>query len=170
MPFDSIARSLAGTAIRTMPRAATQNPSADGVADKGAQSGRFALEDHIHPGSGQARALFSKTGLNLNSTADQALTPAFAFTDYIVTDLVLSNVSTTLAASLATVGIYTGASGGGTTVVTAGLVQGLTSAAKTLGLTVLNGRLTSATLNAKLGVAHGSAATCDVHVIGVVLA
>lgn len=151
------------------PLPATAPPSAAGAANKGAAASRFAMEDHVHPALSEARVIFSKIGLNLNSTADQALTAPFVFTDYLITDVILSNVSTTLAASLATVGIYTGASAGGTTIVTAALVTGLTGAAKTLPMTLLNGRITGSTLFARLGVAHGTAATCDIHVIGVAL-
>lgn len=152
-----------------VPQAATQNPSANGVANKGAASTRYAMEDHVHPALNQQRVLFSKTGMDLNSTADQALTQAFAFSDYLITAVVLSNVSTTLAASLATVGVYTGAGASGTTIVTAALVQSLTSAAKAVLMTLLNQRITGSTLYAKLGVAHGSVATCDIHVLGVPL-
>jgi len=102
-------------------------------------------------------------GVNLNSVADTAVHVPFA--KYIVRRMTLTNVSTSLAASSATIGAYTAAAAGGTAVVTPATATGLTAASKFNDRTIAVSAdsLTSDTLYIRVGVAHGTAATCDVY-------
>lgn len=104
--------------------------------------------------------------VNLNSTADQAITLASA--NWIPVALLMTNVSTSLAASAAAGGVYTAASKGGTAIV--GAAQGytaLTGAAVVLSLTLaVTDRQTVTTIYVSLTTAHGSAATADLYVFG----
>lgn len=109
--------------------------------------------------------------LNLNAVGD---TPIYIpFGRFQVTSMKLSNVSTTLAASSATVGLYTAAAAGGTAIVTPATATGLTSADVVDTRTLASTNLTAGTLGTgtnagqnflyvRVGVAHGSAATVDV--------
>lgn len=115
--------------------------------------------------------LASVIGLNLNNAgSDNAV--AIPFAKYIVRRVVVTNPSGSLAASVATFGVFTGAGGTGTTVVTASTLTTLTGATKfvdmIIALTV--DTLTAATLFLRNIIAHGSSMTCDVFVFGDVLA
>ena len=55
------------------------------------------------------RQLFSLTGANLNTTADQALTKAFTFTNHIIDRILITNASADLTLGLAAGGFYTAA-------------------------------------------------------------
>lgn len=108
--------------------------------------------------------------VDLNSTSDQAITIATrGATRYVIRNITITNVSTTLAVSLAAGGIYTGASKSGTTIVAAGQVYtALTGSTKLtdLTLTLTADTLTALTLYFSLTVAHGVAATADVYIFG----
>lgn len=79
------------------------------------------------------------------------------------TKLTITDASITLAASIATLGLFTGAGGTGTTLVTAALLTTLTGATKCFDMTLLaaasNDYLTSNTIFLRNVIAHGSAAT-----------
>ena len=72
----------------------------------------------------------SARSVDLNTVGDTAVHVPFA--KYIVRRMTLTNVSTTLAASSATVGAYTAAAAGGTAIVTPATATGLTAASKFL--------------------------------------
>lgn len=99
--------------------------------------------------------------LNLNATADNAVSAPFAKWKLVRVDL--HDTSTTLAVSLAVIGLYTAAAAGGTNLITS-VVTGLTSAtvsvSQTLGATTAY--QTAATIYLRPTTLHGSAATCDV--------
>jgi hypothetical protein len=104
-------------------------------------------------------------GVDLNAVADTLVTiPVNGAEKYIVRKMILTNVSATMAGSLATIGAYSAAAAGGTAIVTPATATGLTSAAKfddrTIAATVT---LTGSTIYIRVGVVHGSAMTCDVY-------
>lgn len=113
--------------------------------------------------------LWSLIGANMNTTADQALTKAFAFTNYVIDRILVTNASTSL--SLAAGGIYTAASKGGTAVVAAvQLYSGLTAGGLIVPLTIANTDLrTGASLFLALTTGQGGAATADVRIFGYAL-
>lgn len=116
-----------------------------------------------------SRLLFSLTGANMNTTADQALTKAFSFTNYVIDKIIVTNASTSL--TLAAGGFYTGASKSGTTIVAAAQVySGLTGSTLIVNPTLaLNAVQSAATLFLALTTGQGGAATSDVYVMGVAL-
>jgi len=120
--------------------------------------------------SHDASLLGSATGVNLNSAGSDTAIP-IAASKYIVRRVVVTNASTSLAVSAATLGLFTGAGGTGTTVVTPAILTALTSATKfldqTLALTA--DTLTAATLFIRNVLAHGSSATVDVAIFGDIL-
>lgn len=75
--------------------------------------------------------------------------------------LTIFNTSTTLVASIATLGLFTGAGGTGTTIVTAALITTLTAAGKTFDMTMAlpNDWQSVTTYFLRNVIAHGSAAT-----------
>jgi hypothetical protein len=105
----------------------------------------------------------SARSVDLNTVGDTAVHVPFA--KYIVRRMTLTNVSTTLAASSATVGAYTAAAAGGTAIVTPATATGLTAASKFNDRTIAASAdtQTASTLYIRVGVANGSAATCDVY-------
>ncbi len=114
--------------------------------------------------------LAKATSLNLNQTnTDNAVTVAGA--KYVVRKVVVTNCSTSLAISAATIGVFTSTGGGGTTVVALGLLTALTAATKYIDMTLAltTDTLSAATLYVRNGVTHGGAATCDVYILGDVL-
>lgn len=102
------------------------------------------------------------TLVDLNTVGDTAVNVPFA--KYIVRRMTLFDVSTTLAASSATIGAYTAAAAGGTAIVTPATATGLTAATKFNDRTVAVSAdyLTARTIYIRVGVAHGSAATVSV--------
>lgn len=115
--------------------------------------------------------LGSVLSANLNSAgSDNAV--AITAAKYIVRKIVVTNVSTSLAVSAATVGVFTGAGGTGTTVVTAATLTALSAATKyvDMALALTADVLSVATLYVRNVLAHGSAVTADVFIIGDVLA
>ena len=106
--------------------------------------------------------------VNLNSVAD---TPVYLpFSRCQVTSVKLANVSTTLAASSATIGLYSGPGATGTAIVTPATATALTGPDVVDNRTLASTALTGGTqvnnnlrqLYVRVGVAHGSAATVDV--------
>lgn len=110
-------------------------------------------------------------GISLNGTNVDAATITVSAPKYYIDHIDVTNASTSFGASLATLGVYTGAGATGTTVVTLATLTALTAASKmtrpTLALTTDS--LTAATLYIRNGVTFGSAATVDVYVYGDVL-
>lgn len=117
----------------------------------------------------QDRLLWSLTAANMNSTADQAFTKAFSFTNFAIDRIIVTNASTSL--TLAAGGVYTATSKGGTAVVAAAQVfSGLTASGLTLPLTLANTDMrTGANLYLSLTVAQGGAATADLYIIGMAM-
>lgn len=106
-------------------------------------------------------------GANFNITTDQAI--ALGSASYIITDIVVTNASTSL--TTAAGGFYTGAGKTGTTLVAAAQVySALTAAAKwiraTLAAVVGTDRFTGGSIFLSLTTAQGGAATADVYVFG----
>lgn len=107
------------------------------------------------------------TGVNINA-AGTDVSLAVRASLYIVRRVVITNPSTSLGISLATLGVFTAASGGGTVVVTPALLTGLTAASKfaDMSLALTANTLTASTLFLRNVIAHGSAATVDVYLFG----
>jgi hypothetical protein len=107
----------------------------------------------------------SVRSVNLNAVGDTAVHVPYA--KYIARLVTTTNVSTTLAASSATLGVYTAAAAGGTAVVTAATASltPLTAASKFKDCTIAASAdsLTADTLYIRVGVVHGAPATCDVY-------
>lgn len=105
---------------------------------------------------------------NMNSTADQAIPIATgnASQTYIVDRVLVVNASASL--TLAAGGVYTAASKGGTAIVAATQIYtGLTSATKTMYMTMaVSDKRTEDPLYLSLTVVQGSAATADIYVLG----
>lgn len=102
------------------------------------------------------------TGININSAGtDTSLVFPLPIGKYRPTKLTIFDASTSLAASLATLGLFTAASGGGSTLVTAATLTSLTGATACVDMTLLltTTYQTSGTLFLRNVVAHGSAAT-----------
>jgi hypothetical protein len=112
--------------------------------------------------------LFTKTGANFNTTADQQLSPTF-LGKYRVKRIVVLNTSVN-GMSTAAGGVYTAASKGGSAIVAAGQVYtGLTNALTALELTLALPNLVLASgtpLYLSLTTPQGAPATADVYVYG----
>ena len=102
---------------------------------------------------------------NMNSTADQAITITNAL--WIPTAIYVTNASTSLTTAVG--GLYTTTSKGGSAIVANSQVySALTTAAKTLALTIaVTDKRTEATLYLSLTTPQGGAATADLYIIGV---
>lgn len=102
-------------------------------------------------------------GVDLNTVGDTAV--HVPFSKYIVRRMIVTNASTSLGSSSATIGAYTAAAAGGTAIVTPATATGLTAASKFNDRTIAASAdsQTASTLYIRVGVAHGSAATCDVY-------
>lgn len=118
--------------------------------------------------------LGSAIGVNLNAVGDTFI--PLNVGKYIPRNVTITNVSTSLAASSATIGMYTAASAGGTAIVTPATATTLTgptvfkdgtiAAATTVFTPTYNSTTKTYGVYVRVGVAHGSAATCDVHLFG----
>lgn len=120
------------------------------------------------PSVGSYTRLFSLSGGDLNSTADQAFRQMFAFNSYNIEKIVAVNASGAI--TLATGGIYTDVAKGGVALVAAAQSWAiLTSSTKvanpTLTAAALN-LLTATSLYLSLTTPMGSAGTCDIHIMG----
>lgn len=107
------------------------------------------------------------TGVSINA-AGTDVSLAVPASLYIVRRVVITNASTSLGASLATLGVFTAAGGGGTVVVTPALLTGLTVASKfaDMSLALTANTLSAATLFLRNVIANGSAATVDAYLFG----
>jgi hypothetical protein len=117
------------------------------------------------------RLLGSVSAVNLNTAApaDIGTIANIRSTSYIPLYVVVSDASAD--SSTAQVGVFTGAGGTGTTVVTAAALTGLNAAGKYKLLTIaaLDTPLTASSLFVRLTVAQGSAATANVAIYGISL-
>lgn len=117
------------------------------------------------------RFLGSVSGVNLNtaSPADIGTISGIRSTSYIPLYIVVSGASAD--SSTAEVGVFTGAGGTGTTVVTPAALTGLNAAGKYKLLTIaaMDTPLTASSLYVRLTVAQGSAATANVAIYGISL-
>lgn len=123
-------------------------------------------------GTGMEQLIGSKVGVNMNSTADQLIPITRIGTKkYLITKIVVTNASVSLAGSSAAGGVYQAA--GKTGVAIVGNTQSyvtLTTTATALNLTLaINNTYTLDNLYFALGTAHGTAATADIYVFGVIL-
>ncbi len=113
------------------------------------------------------RTLFSLIGANLNSTADQAFSKLFSFTRYRITEIVVANASTNLAAMVGTLAVRTATGGGGTAIVAAQNLTALTGADLMILCVIANGDYrNTATLYAVLSAGLGIAGACDIYING----
>lgn len=122
--------------------------------------------------------LGSAFSVNLNAVGDTFVPVNVG--KFLLRNFTVTNPSTTLAASAATVGGYTAAGATGVTLVTPAVVTTLTSAAVFKDQTVAaSTAVITPTYNSetgqygvyvRVGVVHGTAATCDVHLFGDVIA
>lgn len=121
------------------------------------------------PAVGTVRILWTLTSANMNTTADQALSKAFSFGNFIITQIIATNASTSLTTAVG--GIYTATSKGGTAVVANSQVYSvLTAAGVTLPLTIADSSVrTGASLYLSLTISQGGAATADLLVLGYAL-
>jgi hypothetical protein len=101
--------------------------------------------------------------VNLNAVADVRVLPPYP--KYAVRTFSVTNASTSLAASSATIGLYTAAAAGGTAISAAAVATALTAATKLADRTLASTDVQTANpLYVNVGVAHGSAATCDCYI------
>lgn len=109
--------------------------------------------------SGRYKTTFSL--LDLNATADNAISIPFA--KWKLARVEFHDVSTTLAVSLAVVGLFTATAGGGTNLITS-VVTGLTGATVSISQTIgaLTVYQTAGTIYLRPTTLHGSAATVSV--------
>lgn len=118
---------------------------------------------------GPGRILAIRKGVNLNSVGDNALTMPIG--RYYAKQILITGASTSLATTAARIGIWTGAGATGTNIVTAASSQTVLQALTTTA-TVMEGpvgvQVTSSLSQVflRVTVAHGSAATVDVYVMG----
>lgn len=115
------------------------------------------------------RVLCSIRTANFNSTADQACTIAVGVTVWAPTSIIVTNCSASL--TLAAGGVYPTTSKGGTALVAAAQVYtALTASTVVLSLTlaanIATTRYTASTVYLALTTGQGTAATCDLYVIG----
>lgn len=104
------------------------------------------------------------TTLDINQTNTDIGTVAVPYGKYVVRSVTVYDASTSLAASAATLGVYTAAAAGGTAVVTPALLTALSASTKYTDqvIAAATDYLTAATLYVRSAVAHGSAATVSV--------
>lgn len=103
------------------------------------------------------------TGVDLDAVGDTPVHVPFA--KWICRRMTLTNVSTTLSGSSATIGAYTAAAAGGSAIVTPATATGLTAASKFTDRTIALSADSSIvdTIYVRVGVVNGAAATCDVY-------
>lgn len=123
----------------------------------------------IHPSNlatNQAiRLLAVATGVNVNSTGDQATLAINNASSYSVSNVVFTNASISL--STAAAGLFTAPSAGGTGIVANAALSALTSSTVVSQRTVASTALqTAQNLYVNVGTAQGAAATMDVYVYG----
>ncbi len=105
--------------------------------------------------------------LNTNSTSDQILTKLFPFTTYRITEIVVRQPGSSLATILKTLAIRTATGGGGTAIVVAQNLTGLTTTAGMITCTLATSDIrTDANLYALLSAGTGVATTASIDVNG----
>ena len=120
--------------------------------------------------SGVQRVLGSLRGANFNSTADQAIPIPSTISAFTISQILVTNCSVSL--TLAVGGFYPTTSKGGTPIVAATQIySSLTSASvllpATIAATPLITRYSIGNVYFSLTTAQGTAATCDIYVVGV---
>ena len=123
----------------------------------------------IHPSNlatNQAiRLLAVATGVNVNSTGDQATLAINNASSYSVSNVVFTNASISLSSAAA--GLFTAPSAGGTGLVANAALSALTASTVVSQRTVASTALqTAQNLYLNVGTAQGAAATMDVYVYG----
>lgn len=118
--------------------------------------------------TGSGHILGTLKSANMNTTADQSIPVSFT-NRYVVDRVLVTGCSMSL--TLAVGGVYPTTSKGGTALVAntqvySALTGSTVVASLTLAGTVAGTAYTAATLYLSLTTAQGSAATCDVYVIG----
>ena len=109
--------------------------------------------------------------VNLNSVGDTLITVPNGARGYVVTDMIVTNASVTLAGSSMTIGAYGAAAAGGEVIVTPATATALTAASKFVKRTIAQDDIvTGGTVYVRVAVAHGSAATADVYLYGYAIA
>lgn len=109
---------------------------------------------------GYRKIIVTAKGVNLNAVADTRILAPFP--RYAVRTYTVTNASTSLGASAATIGLYTAAAAGGTALSASAVATALTAATKLQDRTLATTDIqTSANLYVNVGIVHGSAATCD---------
>jgi hypothetical protein len=119
--------------------------------------------------AGATRVLCSIRAANFNITTDQACTIPAGVTAWVPTSIIATNCSGTF--TLVAGGVYPATSKGGTALVAAGQVYtALTGVSVVLGLTlaanIATTRQTINTVYLSLTTGTGSAAACDIYVMG----
>ena len=110
------------------------------------------------------RLLASYQGVNLNATGDTVL-PILNTTSYSVSNVIVTNASTSLTTAAA--GLFTAPSAGGTGIVANAALSACTSASVVSQRTVASTAAQSGqNLYFNVGTAQGAAATADVFVYG----
>lgn len=112
----------------------------------------------------QSIANLTARTVNLGATGDAStiVIPSYV-TAYQVSSVKITNCSAT--PILASVGLFTAASGGGTAIMAAATITGATSASVVLSGTVASAaRQTASTLYINVAVANAAALTCDIKV------
>ncbi len=104
--------------------------------------------------------------VSINSAATDVATFTGLPSKWRLRKLTVYDASTSLSASIATLGCYTGAGATGSALVALGLITALTGATKTLDMTLAaiagTDHQTGSSLYIRCGVAHGSAATVSI--------
>jgi hypothetical protein len=120
---------------------------------------------------GKSGVLFTLLGANMNSTADQALSKAYAFSAFVIDKIIVTNASTSITTAVG--GFYGAASKGAPILVSAAQ----TYAALTASDIILNPtlqavaqrRMTGSSVFFSLTTAQGVSATADIYVMGTAL-
>lgn len=104
------------------------------------------------------------TAVSINSAVTDVATMIIDSSKWRLDKVTVTDASTSLAASIATLGLFTGAGGTGTTLVTLALLTTLTAAAKFADMTlaVTTDYQTSNSVFIRCGTAHGVAATVTI--------
>lgn len=125
-----------------------------------------------YPNTGVCRLLWSITGLNTNITTDQALTKAFPFTLFRITEIMLTNASASLALLTKTLDIRDATGGGGNAIVSNQVLTTATTSASNVGCSLsTTNNLSVSALYARLSASGtGVAATADLYILGYKLA
>lgn len=111
------------------------------------------------------RLLAFVQGANLNATGDTAVLPIINSTSYSVSNVILTNASTSLTTAAA--GLFTAPSAGGTAIVANAALSAATGSTVVSQRTVASTAVqTSQNLYLNVGTAQGAAATGDIYVYG----